>query len=76
MPFPKLADSFQNFGAWKWFHDEYGMSETGQLPPETLPHDSDEDPDAPGKGVCPSPKDPNRFARKEKLLKLCAMMAK
>eukprot|EP00974_Lingulodinium_polyedra_P037343 3582721-Lingulodinium_polyedra.AAC.1 len=41
-----------------------------------LPNDSDEDPDTPGKGLCSSPKDPSRFASKEKLLKLCTMMAK
>eukprot|EP00974_Lingulodinium_polyedra_P002661 249879-Lingulodinium_polyedra.AAC.1 len=65
--FPKLTDSIQNFGTWQWFREEYGMSETGQLAAATLPHDSDEDPDAPGKGVCSSPKDRSGFASKEKL---------
>eukprot|EP00974_Lingulodinium_polyedra_P084606 8189114-Lingulodinium_polyedra.AAC.1 len=52
------------------------MSETGQLPTETLPNNSDGDPDTPGKGVCSSSKDPGRFAGKEKLTKLCTTMAK
>ena len=73
--FPKLANTIENYGTWKWFRDEYGMTETGKLP-NTLPNDSDEDPDTPGKGLCSSPKDPSRFASKEKLVKLCQMVAK
>ena len=41
-----------------------------------LPNDSDEDPETPGKGVCPSPTKPSRFASKEKLVKLCSLVAK
>ena len=73
--FPKLADSISQFGSWKWFHEEYGMSETGQLKQE-LPNDSDDDPDTPGKGMCPSSEDPSRFASKAKLTKLCHLVAK
>ena len=42
------------------------MTETGKL----------EDPETPGKGLCPSSRDPSRFASKEKLVKLCTMVAK
>ena len=74
--FPKLADSIATLGTWEWFQAEYGMTETGHLP-QALPNDSDEDPDTPGKGVCPSPsKDPSRFASKDKLTKFCTMVAK
>ena len=73
--FPKIANAIEHFGTWKWFRDEYGMTETGHMP-KTLPDDSDEDPDTPGKGVCSSPHDPSRFASKEKLTKLCTMVAK
>ena len=73
--FPKLAMAIENYGTWRWFHDEYNMTETGRMD-KTLPNDSDEDPDTPGKGICPSPKDPSRFASKEKLGKLCQMVAK
>ena len=72
---PKLAKSIENYGTWMWFRDEYNVTETGQMN-NTLPNDSDEDPDTPGKGQCPSPKDPSRFASKEKLGKLCHNVAK
>ena len=65
----------KNFGTWKWFQDEYNMTETGRLE-GALPNDSDEDPETPGKGLCPSSRDPSRFASKEKLVKLCTMVAK
>ena len=51
--FPKLAESIENFGTWKWFQDEYNMTETGRLE-GALPNDSDEDPETPGKGLCPA----------------------
>ena len=73
--FPKLAESIENFGTWKWFQDEYNITETGKLE-GALPNDSDEDPETPGKGLCPSSRDPSRFASKEKLVKLCTMVAK
>ena len=73
--FPKLADSIQSFGTWTWFHEEYGVTETGHLK-QTLPDDTDDDPDEPSKDVCSSSKDPSRFVSKEKLRKLAMNVAK
>ena len=70
----KLSDSIANFGRWHWFHEVYGVTETGRLA-AALPHDSDEDPDAPSKGIGPSSEEPSRFASKVKLTKLCTMVA-
>ena len=72
--FPKLADSISQFGHWKWFSEEYGMSETGRLKTD-LPNNSTKDPDSPGNGIHPSSEDPSRFASKAKLTKLCTMVA-
>ena len=73
--FPKLAASIANYGTWEWFRDEYGMTKTGHMK-QTMPNDSDEDPDTPSKGLCSSSGDLSRFASKEKLVKLCNMLAK
>eukprot|EP00974_Lingulodinium_polyedra_P096966 9397491-Lingulodinium_polyedra.AAC.1 len=61
--FPKLEGSISQFGHWKWYNEEYGMPETGQLG-TTVPDDSDKDPDSPCKGTCPSTEEPSRFANK------------
>ena len=68
--FSKLSDSIANFGRWEWFHDVYGTSEAGRLA-AALPNDSDEDPDTPSEGICPSSEEPSRVASKAKLIK-CA----
>ena len=73
--FPKLSDSIANLGRWQWFHEVYGTTGKRQLD-ASLTHDSDEDPDTPSKGICPSSEDPSRFASKVKLTKLCTMVAK
>ena len=73
--FPKLSDSIANLGRWQWFQEFYGMTETGQLT-AALPNCSDEDPDTPSKGICPSLAKPSRFASKVRLFKLCTMAAK
>ena len=74
---PKLADNIKEHGTWEWFKKQYGMTETGQLP-HVLPNDSDEDPDTPSKGLCPSSEavGASRFASKVKLLNLCEQVAK
>ena len=65
--FPMFADHIKELGTWEWFKTEYGMTETGLLP-QQLPNDSDEDPDTPSKGLCPSSEDQgaSRFASKMK----------
>ena len=73
--FAKLKDTIENFGSWKWYNDEYVMTETGQVA-QDMANDSDEDPDTPGKDLSSSQTDPSRFASKEKLLKLCTAVAK
>ena len=45
------------------------MTEIGRLA-TTWPNDSDEDPDTPREGICPSLEDLSRFASKVKLVKL------
>ena len=72
---PKLSDSIANFGRWQWFHEVYGMTETGRLA-AALPHDSDEAPDTPSKGICPRSEEPSRFASKVNLIKLRTMVAR
>ena len=52
------------------------MTETGRPGAAALPNDSDEDPDTPSKGICPSSADPSRFASKVKMIKLFTTVAK
>ena len=73
--FPKLQSSISQYGTWQWFHSEYGMTETGNMPTE-LPGDSDDDPDEPAQGLCPEPEDASRYASKVKLVSLCMQVAK
>ena len=72
--FPKLQTSISQYGTWQWFHSEYGMTETGNMPTE-LPGDSDDDPDEPAQGLCPDPEDASRYASKAKLVSFCRQVA-
>ena len=72
---PQLSDSMANFGRWQWFHEVYGMTETGRLA-ATLPNHSGDDPDAPSKGACPSSERSEPVASDAKWIKLRTMLAK